>query len=133
MKQFLLAIAMVAFTGTASMAQSARAAQLVPSDATLLAQKNEMISFTNKMETAVKNKNTDKIVANASEVLRLMKVHVRDTRMMAEAKGGEEGKKIYNRMLQLENRVMSYMTIIKDPAKNAAELVSQAKVFSNDF
>jgi len=133
MKQFLLAIAMVAFTGTASMAQSARAAQLVPSEATLLAQKNEMIALTTKMETAVKNKNTDKVAANAQNVLGLMKTHVRDTRMMAEAKGGEEGKKIYERMLMLENRVISYMNAIKDPAKNGAELVSQAKVFSSDF
>lgn len=133
MKQFFLAVAMLAFSSTAVFAQSESAAKLVPSDATLQAQKTEMLALTDKIEKSVKAKKTDQVEADAYKALNMMKRHVADTRYMAEAKGGAEGKVIMNRMLMLEGRVASYMNIIKDVKKNGAELVSQARTFANDY
>lgn len=133
MKQIIIAVAMFAFSATAVFAQSENAAKLVPSDATLLAQKTEMVALTNKMDIALKAKKNDQVEENANKVLRLMKNHVRDTRYMAEAKGGAEGKVLMDRMLMLEGRVFSYMNNIKEVSKKGNELVSEARVFANDY
>ncbi|MEO6833104.1 MAG: hypothetical protein ABI378_11345 [Chitinophagaceae bacterium] len=133
MKQFIIAVAMLAFSGTAVFAQSENAAKLVPSDATLKAQKTEMLTLTNKLENEVKAKKTDQVEASSYKLLNMMRNHVADTRYMAEAKGGPEGKVIMKRMLMLEQRVAAYMNIRQDAMKNGNELVSQARTFANDY
>jgi len=90
-----------------------------------------MILKTNELENNLSN--TAKAEAAAAQVLKMMKTRVMQTRHMAEATSGVQKETLMKRMLMLEDRVLTFMTDIKDVSKNGQSLVSQARTFTNDY
>lgn len=131
MKHFILAAALLGATATTVLAQGSFPAP--PSEQVVKTEKQNMIAKTAVLEQAVQKNKIDAAESAAASILRMMKTRVAQTRNTAEANTGAQKDAIMKRMLMLEDRVLTFMTDMKNVSANGSKLVAQAKVFTNDY
>jgi uncharacterized protein YdcH (DUF465 family) len=131
MKHLILAAALLGATATTTLAQGTFPPP--PTAAESQAGKQSLIAKTNDLDNSVKNHNTANAQAAATEIMRMMKTRVAQTRYMAEATTGAQKDALMKRVLLLESRVISFRDSAKDINKNGQDLVSQARAYTNDY